>query len=95
MNQTEPSRLHTMSLGEFSGLPSKLSASTVIVPLCSVRVMRRPSLDVVEPSHTSNRPWRSRHMPLEKLEFSRYTDRLPVISSQRTIRLLGMSLTSR
>lgn len=41
MNQIEPSDLHTMSFGELKGLPSKVSASVTILPLCSVRLMRR------------------------------------------------------
>ena len=41
MNQIDPSLRTTTSLGEFRRLPSKRSASTLIVPSTSVRVTRR------------------------------------------------------
>ena len=52
VNQIEPSDLQTMSFGELSGLPLNLSASTVILPLYSVRVTRR-----VRCSQVSRRPY--------------------------------------
>ena len=79
-----------MSFGELSRLPLNLSAITVMRPSYSVRVTRRPRC-----SHTSSRPWRSRAMPLEKLAGLRNTPQAPVTSSNRMMRLLGMSLTSR
>ena len=90
VNQIESSDLQTMSLGEFSRLPLNLSASTVIVPSYSVRVTLR-----VRCSQTSSRPWRSRVMPFELFAGWRNTPKVPVASSYRMIRLLGMSLTSR
>src|SRR5262245_58964163 len=90
VNQTEPSDLHTMSLGEFSGLPSYRSATVVTVPSYSVRDTRR-----LPCSHVSRRPWRSRVLPLAKLDGLRKTLVRPVSSSQRMIRLFGMSLHSR
>ena len=60
VNQMLSSDLTTMSLGAFSRLPSKRSASTSIRPLFSVRVMRR----VTECSQVTRRPWRSRVLPL-------------------------------
>src|SRR4029450_8911526 len=79
-----------MSLGELSGLPSNLSAMTVIAPSYSVRVTRRVSCLQV-----SNRPGRSRVLPVELFDGLRNTLTAPVSSSQRMIRLLGMSLHSR
>src|SRR5215510_2507319 len=90
VNQTEPSDLHTTSLGELSGLPSNLSAMTVIAPSYSVRVTRRESC-----SHVSKRPCRSRVLPLELLAGLRKTLTAPVSSSQRMMRLLGISLHNR
>ena len=60
VNQMLSSDLTTMSFGAFRRLPSKLSASTVILPSFSVRVMRR----VTECSQVTSRPWRSRVLPL-------------------------------
>ncbi len=60
VNQTLSSDFTTMSLGAFSRFPSKLSASTVILPSFSVRVTRR----VTECSQVTRRPWRSRVLPL-------------------------------
>src|SRR5258707_11226255 len=59
VNQIESSDFTTMSFGAFSRLPSKLSASTVILPSFSVRVMRR----VTECSQVTRRPWRSLAIP--------------------------------
>src|ERR671925_837861 len=89
-NQTESSDLTTTSLGELSGLPSNLSISTVIVPSYSVRVTRRESC-----SQVTSRPCRSRVLPLALLDGLRKIDTAPVSSSQRRMRLLGMSLHSR
>jgi hypothetical protein len=89
VNQIEPSDLHTMSFGEFSRLPSYVSATTVIVPSYSVRVTRRPPC-----SHESSRPWRSRVWPLAKFDGLRNSLVAPLVSSQRMIRLFGMSLHS-
>src|SRR5215467_3606228 len=90
VNQTESSDLTTMSLGELSGLPSNLSIRTVMLPSYSVRVTRRVSC-----SHATSRPWRSRVSPFELFEGWRYALVRPVASSQRRIRLLGISLQSR
>ena len=90
VNQMLPSRAQTMSLGEFSRLPSKRSASTVIEPSYSVRVTRR-----VRCSQPISRPWRSRAWPLALFDGWRNTLVAPVVSSQRRMRLFGMSLTSR
>jgi hypothetical protein len=90
VNQIEPSDLHTMSFGEFSGLPSWRSATAVMVPSYSVRDTRRPPC-----SQESSRPCRSRVLPLAKLDGLRNTLVRPVSSSHRMIRLLGMSLHSR
>jgi hypothetical protein len=87
LNQIEPSERQTMSLGELRRLPSKLWASTVMLPSYSVRVTRRLSC-----SQLRRRPWRSRVLPLVKLEGLRKTDTTPVSSSHFMIRLLGMSL---
>jgi len=89
-NQIEPSDAQTMSFGELKRLPSKRSARTVIDPSYSVRVMRRARC-----SQAISRPWRSRASPLEWFDGWRKTERPPVVSSQRRIRLLGMSLNSR
>src|SRR6202035_2314861 len=88
VNQIEPSDLHTISLGELKRLPLKLSARTVMVPSYSVRVTRR-----VRCSQLINRPWRSRALPLAKLDGCRKTPQFPVTSSYRMMRLFGMSLT--
>ena len=90
MNQIEPSDLQTMSFGELSGLPSNLSATVVIVPSYSVRETRR-----LPCSQVRSRPWRSRVLPLAKSDGLRKMVTAPVSSSQRTMRLLGMSLQSR
>src|SRR5258706_10895888 len=90
VNQIEPSDLQTTSLGALSGLPSNLSAITVIEPSYSVRVTRRVSC-----SQVTSRPWRSRVLPLALFEGLRYTVTAPVSSSQRMMRLFGMSLHSR
>src|SRR6476659_8125481 len=89
-NQIESSDLTQMSFGELSGLPSNLSISTVTVPSYSVRVTRRVSC-----SQVTSRPWRSRVLPLALFDGLRNTLTRPVSSSQRMIRLLGMSLHSR
>ena len=60
VNQMVSSDLTTMSLGELSFLPSKLSASTVDLPSFSKRTTRR----VTECSQLISRPWRSRVLPL-------------------------------
>ena len=90
MNQIESSDLTTTSFGELSGLPSKRSSTTVMVPSYSVRVTRRLSC-----SQVTRRPWRSRVLPLEKFDGLRNTLTAPVSSSQRMIRLFGMSLHRR
>src|SRR5436305_10387958 len=90
LNQIEPSDLQMMSLGEFSGLPSNFSASTVIVPSYSVRVTRRASC-----SQVISRPCRSRALPLELFDGLRKTLTAPVSSSHLRIRLFGTSLHSR
>src|SRR2546421_9129684 len=90
VNQIEPSDLQTTSLGALSGLPSNLSAITVIDPSYSVRVTRRVSC-----SQVSNRPCRSRVLPLALFEGLRKTLTAPVSSSHFMMRLLGMSLHSR
>jgi hypothetical protein len=59
LNQTEPSDLTTTSFGPVSRLPSKRSASTVIVPSYSVRVRRWLPI-----SQVMSRPCRSRVLPL-------------------------------
>jgi hypothetical protein len=74
------------SLGEFSRRPSNASASTVIVPSCSVRVTRR-----MKCSQLISRPWRSTELPLELKLGERNTDTDPSVSSKRIIRLFGMS----
>src|SRR5437899_6562313 len=58
VNQTEPSDLHTTSLGELRDLPSWRSATVVMVPSYSVRDTRRPPC-----SHVTSRPCRSRVLP--------------------------------
>src|ERR1043165_6159982 len=90
VNQIEPSDLHTMSLGELSGLPSKRSAITVMLPSYSVRVTRRASC-----SQVRSRPCRSRVLPIALLEGLRNTLTAPVSSSHLRMRLLGMSLQRR
>ncbi len=90
VNQTEPSDFTTTSLGELSRLPSKRSASTVIEPSYSVRTTRRPPC-----SQVTSRPWRSRVLPLAKLEGLRKALTAPVSSSHFRMRLLGMSLHRR
>src|SRR5687768_10284519 len=90
VNQIEPSDFTTTSLGEFSGLPSNFSATTVIVPSYSVRLTRRASC-----SHVTRRPWRSRVLPLELFDGLRKTVTAPVSSSHFMMRLFGMSLHSR
>src|SRR3954462_12891169 len=90
VNQMEPSDLQTMSLGELRGLPSNLSAITVMLPSYSVRVTRRASC-----SHVIKRPWRSRVLPLELLDGLRKTLTAPVSSSHFMMRLFGTSLHSR
>ena len=64
--------------------------STVIVPSYSVRVTRRASC-----SQVTSRPCRSRVLPLALFDGLRNTLTAPVSSSQRMMRLLGMSLHSR
>src|SRR3977135_4312991 len=76
VNQIEPSDLQTISLGELKRLPLKLSAKTVILPSYSVRVTRR-----VRCSQLSNRPWRSRVLPLAKLDVCRNTPQARLASS--------------
>ena len=90
VNQIEPSDFTTTSFGEFSRLPSKRSQITVIVPSYSVRVTRR-----LRCSQVTSRPCRSRVLPLALLDGLRNTLVAPVSSSQRSMRLLGMSLHSR
>ena len=90
VNQIVSSDLTTTSLVPLSGLPSNLSISTVMVPSYSVRVMRRPLC-----SQVISRPWRSRVLPLAWFEGLRKMLTRPLSSSQRMMRLLGMSLQSR
>src|SRR2546425_7197189 len=90
VNQIEPSDLHTMSFGELRGLPSKRSATAVMVPSYSVRDTRR-----VPCSQVSSRPCRSRVLPLAKFDGLRNTLATPVSSSHLMMRLFGMSLQSR
>src|SRR2546423_872938 len=90
VNQIDPSDLHTMSLGELSGLPSNLSAMTVMPPSYSVRVTRRASC-----SQVITRPCRSRALPLELFDGLRKTLTVPVSSSHFMMRLLGMSLHNK
>ena len=90
VNQMELSLLQTMSFGELSGLPSNLSITVVTVPSYSVREMRRCPC-----SHERSRPWRSRVLPLAKPLGLRKLLTAPVSSSQRTMRLFGMSLHRR
>ena len=90
VNQMESSDFTITSLGELSGLPSKLSASTVMLPSCSVRVTRR-----VPCSQVTKRPCRSRVLPFAWSDGLRNTLTTPVSSSHRMIRLLGMSLHSK
>src|SRR5207249_2732794 len=89
-NQIEPSDFTTTSFGEFSRLPPKESISTVIEPSYSVRVTRRPPC-----SQVTSRPWRSRVLPLAKLEGLRKTLTAPVSSSHLMMRWFGISLHSR
>ena len=63
---------------------------TETVPSYSVRETRRPPC-----SQVIRRPWRSRVLPLAKLEGLRNTLTAPVSSSHFMIRLLGMSLHNR
>src|ERR1700733_4695213 len=63
VNQTVSSDLTITPFGELSCLPLNLSASVVIVPSYSVRVTRR-----VPCSQETKRPWRSRVLPLVKLD---------------------------
>jgi hypothetical protein len=65
-------------------------STVVMVPSYSVRETRR-----VPCSQVSSRPWRSRVLPLAKFDGLRKTVTAPVSSSQRMMRLLGMSLHSR
>ena len=58
MNQIESSDFTTTSFGELSGLPSKRSRTTVMLPSYSVRVTRRLSC-----SQVTRRPCRSRVLP--------------------------------
>ncbi len=89
VNQIEPSDRTTTSFGELSGLPWKRSSRTVIVPSYSVRVTRRPCSQVIR------RPWRSRVLPLAKLEGLRKMVTRPVSSSHLRMRSFGMSLHRR
>jgi hypothetical protein len=79
-----------MSFGEFRGFLSYWAAMVVMVPSYSVRDTRRPPC-----SQVSRRPWRSRVFPLAKFDGLRNTLTAPVSSSQRMMRLLGMSLQRR
>jgi len=83
VNQIEPSDLHTMSFGEFSGLPSYLSATVVIVPSYSVREMRRvPCSQVSKPALAVAR--------VAVGEIRRLAETVaPLSSSQRMMRLFG------
>src|SRR5258705_9617913 len=87
VNQTEPSDLHTMSLGEVSFLFWNESTSVITLPSASVRETRRPPC-----SQVSRRPWRSRVLPLAYPEGLRNSLTAPLASSQRSMRLFGMSL---
>ena len=87
VNQIEPSDRTTTSLGLLSRLPSNRSAMTVMDPSCSVRLTRR-----LPCSHVTSRPCRSSVLPFEKPAGWRNTPTLPVVSSHRNMRSLGMSL---
>jgi hypothetical protein len=86
VNQTVPSDFTTTSFGEFSRLPSKLSASTLRDPSCSIRLMQRPRC-----SQATSRPWRSTVWPFWFRAGDSSTDTAPFISSQRITRSFGMS----
>ena len=89
VNQIEPSDFTTTSFGEFSVLPSKLSASTVIAPSYSVRVTRRPSCSqVTQPALAIAR------VAVGVVRGLRKTLTAPVSSSHFRMRLFGMSLHS-
>jgi hypothetical protein len=90
VNQIDPSERTTTSLGLLSRLPSNESAITVIEPSCSVRVTRR-----LPCSQVTRRPCGSTVLPLELAAGERKTPTVPVGSSQRSIRSLGMSLQTR
>ena len=85
-NQIDPSDLTMTSLGEFNRLPSKESANTVIDPSYSVRVTLR-----LKCSQLTKRPWRSRVLPFAHCEGWRKMLQRPEASSQRSMRLLGIS----
>src|SRR3954453_20220023 len=90
VNQIEPSDLTTTSFGELSGLPStppKRLQITVIVPSCSVRVTCLPPC-----SQVTSLPCRSRVLPLAWFDGLRKMLTSPVSSSQRRMRLFGISL---
>src|SRR5260370_26190194 len=89
VNQIESSDLTTTSFGELSGLPSKRSRMTVMLPSYSVRVTRRASC-----SQVTRRPWRSRVLPLALFDGLRKTLTAPVSSSHFITRLVGVSLHS-
>src|ERR1700722_16328642 len=89
VNQMEPSDFTTTSFGELSGFPLYRSARTVIEPSYSVRVTRR-----VRCSQDTRRPARSRVFPFALFDGRRKSLTCPVASSQRRIRLFGMSLQS-
>jgi len=61
-----PSLRQTMSLGEFSRLPSNLSTTTSTWPFASILTMRR-----LRDSHTYRRPLSSTLMPAGPPAFSR------------------------
>ncbi len=71
-----PSDFTTMSFGELNRLPSKCVARAMMLPSCSVRVIRRPLC-----SQETSRPSRSTVLPLLLAEGSRNTDTTPLVSS--------------
>ena len=90
VNQIEPSLFTTTSFGLFSRLPSKRSASTVMLPSYSKRTTRRPAC-----SQAMMRPCRSRVWPLALFEGFCHSLTAPVVSSHFRTRLFGMSDQSR
>jgi len=74
------------SLGELSRTPPTRSTSTVREPSISIRLIAR-----VWCSHDTSRPSRSTVCPLALWLGWRNTDTEPSVSSQRRIRLFGIS----
>src|SRR4051794_41932097 len=87
VNQMLSSDLTTMSFGALSRLPSNLSASTVILPSFSVRVMRRGT----QCSQVTSRPWRARAWAVGELALGRETEGWVGFSSDFLMGVLGGS----